>query len=243
LTRSAERKRIACVGRVRSRGGAVAALVAAVASTSLEAGAAEPGGASQKARFRVTLSGAISSAVNTYPDVAARCRPTTELGVWRLLTFRSARPTLVTVVRGSGPAAPIRFARGRLRRLRGEIHLAAPSQYEVRCMDGSQTMVLSDHFTGPTSWNGGAVRLASPRRGRIVLGSLRGVPRDPGGPCGRASGAPLRLAPGRLVEAKLFRKNVKRIVIRGARSRSVRPSRGCAVVESVDWTLVFRRIR
>jgi hypothetical protein len=212
---------------------------------SLESGAAEPGGASQKARFRVTLSGAMSSAVNTYPDASARCRPTTELGVWRLLTFRSARSTLVTVVSGTGPAAPVRFVRGRLRRLLGEIHLAAPSQYEVRCLDGSQTMVRSDHFTGPTSWKGGAVRLTSPRRGKIVLGSLRGVPRDPGGPCGQASGAPLglALAPGRLVEAKLFNAKVKKIVIRGATRRSDRPSRTCAVVETVDWKLVFRRIR
>jgi hypothetical protein len=216
-----------------------------VTALSLEAGAAEPGGASQKARFRVTLSGAISSAVNTYPDAAARCRPTTELGVWRLLTFRSSRPTLVTVVRGGGPAAPIRFVRARLRRLLGEIHLAAPSQYEVRCADGSQTMVRSDHFTGPTSWKGGSVRLASPRRGRIVLGSMRGIPKDPGGPCGQASRAALglELALGRLVEAQLFSAKVNRIVVRGAMHRSKRPLRRCAVVESVDWKLVFRRIR
>jgi hypothetical protein len=212
---------------------------------SLDAGAAEPGGASQKARFRVTLSGAISSAVNTYPDASARCRPTTELGVWRLLTFRTARPTLITVVRGSGPAGTVRFVRGRLRRLLGAIHLAAPSQYEVRCVDGSQTMVRSDHFTGSTSWKGGAVRLTSPRRGRIVLGRLRGVPQDPGGPCGQASGASLglALAPGRLVDAKLFNPKVKKLVIRGAMRRSDRPSRTCAVVQTVDWKLVFRRIR
>jgi hypothetical protein len=232
------------VGRVRSRGAAVAAVVAAMASMSLDA-AAEPVGVSEKARFRVTLSGAISSAVSTYPDLSARCRPTTDLGVWRLLTFRTARPTRVTVVRGGGPGTPIHFVRGRLRRLLGEIHLAAPSQYEVRCVDGSQTMVRSDHFTGPTSWKGGAVRLRSPRRGRIVLGSLRGVPRDPGGPCGQASGAPLglALAPGRLVEAKLFNPKVNKIVIRGAVRRSSRPSRTCSVVETVDWKLVFRRIR
>lgn len=212
---------------------------------SLDAGAAGPGGASKKARFLVTVSGTISSAVNTYPDVAARCRPTTELGVWRLLTFHSARPTLVTVEAGSGPAAPIRFVRARVRGLLGQIHLAAPSQYEVRCLDGSQTTVHSDYFTGSTSWKGGAVRLASPRRGRIVLGPLRGVPEDPGGACGQVSGAPLslQLAPGRLAESKLFNEKLKRLVIRGKMRRSDRPSPTCGVAESADWELVFRRIR
>jgi hypothetical protein len=212
---------------------------------SLDAGAAGPGGASQKARFRVTVSGTISSAVNTYPDASARCRPTTKLGVWRLLTFHSARPTLVVVEAGGGPAAPIRFVRARVRRLLGQIRLAAPSEYEMRCLDGSLTTVRSDYFTGSTPWKGGVVRLASPRRGRIVLGPLRGVPEDPGGACGEASGAPLgpELAPGRLAEAKLFNEKLKRLVIRGRMRRSDRPSPTCRVAESVDWKLVFRRIR
>lgn len=233
------------MGRVRSRGGAVVAVIAATAALTLDADAAGPGGASEKAKFRATLSGTMSSAVNAYPDLAARCRPTIEVGVWRLLTFRSARPTLVTVVAGRGRAAPVRFVGSEVRRLLGEIHLAAPSQYEVRCADGSQTMVRSDHFTGPTSWKGGSVRLASPRRGRLVLGSMRGIPKDPGGPCGQASRAALgfELALGRLVEAQLFSAKVNRIVVRGAMHRSKRPLRRCAVVESVDWKLVFRRIR
>jgi hypothetical protein len=233
------------VGRVRSRGGAVVAVVAAVAALTLDAGAAGPGGAFQKATFRVTLSGTISSAVNTYPDLAARCRPTIEVGVWRLLTFRSARPTLVTVVAGRGRAAPVRFVGSQVRRLLGEIHLAAPSQYELVCPDGSRSTVRGEHFTGSTSWRGGAVALASPRKGRIVVGPLSGVPEDPGGACGQLSGAPLglELAPGRIVETKFFDRGVKRLVVRGAMNRSARPSPTCGVSEAVDWKLVLRRIR
>jgi hypothetical protein len=232
------------VGRVRSRGGAVVVLVAAVALT-LDARAAAPGAASQKAKFRATLSGTISSAVNTYPDVAARCRPTNEVGVWRLLTFRSSRPTLVTVVAGRGRRSPVRFVGSRLRRLLGEIHLAAPSQYEVVCLDGSRTTVPGEHFTGSTTWRGGAARMASPRKGRIVLGPLSGVPEDPGGACGEPSGAPLglELAPGRIVEAKLFNRKLAKVVVRGRMKRSTRPSPTCSVSEAVDWELVLRRIR
>jgi hypothetical protein len=212
---------------------------------SLDADAAGPGGASQKARFRVTVSGTISSAVNTYPDVSARCRPVTEVGVWRLLTFHSARPTRVEVEGGGGSTKPVRFVRARLRGLRGEIHLAAPSQYEVRCLDGSQTTVRADYFTGSTSWRRGAVRIASPRRGRVVLGPLTGVPQDPGGACGQGSGAPLglALAPGRFAEAKLFNARVKKFVVRGRMRRSDQPSPTCGVAETVDWELVFRRLR
>jgi hypothetical protein len=233
------------VGRVRSRGGAVVAVVAAVAALTLDAGAAGPGGAFQKAKFRATLSGTISSAVNTYPDLAARCRPTTEVGVWRLLTFRSARPTLVTVLAGRGRAARVRFVGSQVRRLLGEIHLAAPGQYELVCPDGTRTTVRGEHFTGSTSWRGGAVSLASPRKGRIVLGPLRGVPEDPGGACGQGSGAPLglELAPGTIVEAKLFDRGLKRVVVRGRMQRSTRPSPSCGLSEAVHWKLVLRRIR
>jgi hypothetical protein len=233
------------VGRVRSRGGAVAALVAAAAAMSLGAGAVAPGGVSHKAKFRVTVSGSISSAVNTYPDESARCRPTSEVGVWRLLTFRSARPTLVTVVDGGGPAASIRFVRARVKGLLGQIHLAAPSQYEVSCLDGSHTTVRGDYFTGSTSWQGGVVGLSSPHRGRIVVGPLRGVPEDPGGACGQISGAPLglELAAGAFAESQLFNHRVKRLVVRGGMNRSTHPSPNCGVSETVDWTLVLRRIR
>lgn len=231
------------MGRVRSRGGAVVAVVAAAVAMTLDAGAAGLG-ASQKAKFRITLSGTISSAVNTYPDLAARCRPTIDVGVWRLLTFRSARPTLVTIVAGRGQAAPVRFVGSDLRRLRGEIHLAAPSQYELVCPDGTRSTVRGEYFTGSTSWRGGAVQLASPRRGSIVLGPLNGVPEDPGGACGQLSGAPLglELAPGRIVEAKLFDRNRKKLVVRGRMHRSTRPSPTCGLSESVDWELVLRRI-
>lgn len=233
------------MGRVRSRGGAVVAVIAATAALTLDADAAGPGGASQKAKFRATLSGTISSAVNAYPDLAARCRPTIEVGVWRLLTFRSARPTLVTVVAGRGRAAPVRFVGSKVRRLLGEIHLAAPSQYELVCQDGSRMTVPGEHFTGSTPWRGGAVRVASPRKGRIVLGPLSGVPQDPGGACGEPSGAPLglELAPGRIVEAKLFDRRVTKLVVRGGRHRSTRPSPTCGLSETVDWELVLRRIR
>jgi hypothetical protein len=226
-------------------GARVVAVAAAVAALTLDAGAAAPGGASQKAKFRVTLSGTISSAVNSYPDLAARCRPAIEVGVWRLLTFRSARPTLVTVVAGRGRAAPVRFVGSEVRRLLGEIQLAAPSQYELVCPDGTRTTVPGEHFTGSTSWRGGAVRLASPRKGRIVLGPLNGVPEDPGGACGQQSGAPLglELAPGRIVEARLFNRGLKRLVVRGEMHRSARPSPTCGVSEAVDWKLVLRRIR
>lgn len=236
---------MAGVGRVRSRGGAVVALAAAVAALTLDAGAAGPGGAFKEAKFRVTVSGTISSAVNTYPDLAARCRPTIEVGVWRLLTFRSARPTIVTVVAGRGQAAPVRFVGSDLRRLVGEIHLAAPSQYELLCVDGSRTTVPGEYFTGSTSWRGGAVHLTSPRRGSVVLGPLSGVPEDPGGACGQVSGAPLgmELAPGRIVEARLFDRKRKRLVVRGAMHRSAQPSPTCGLSESVDWELVLRRIR
>jgi hypothetical protein len=201
------------------------------------------GTALKKASFRVTLKGTISSAVNAYPETAARCRPTTEVGMWRLLTFRSARPTLVTVAAGRRAAQPIRFHRGKVRRLLGEIHLAAPEQYEVQCPDGSRRMVRGEYFTGSTAWRGGTVKLTSPRKGRIVLGSLNGVPRDPGGACGQA-GAPIGLerAPGRLGEAKIFNAAVKSLVVRGAMRRSSRPSATCGVLETVNWELVFRRV-
>jgi hypothetical protein len=232
------------VGRVRSRGGAVVAIIAAAAALTVEAGAAGPGGGYQKAKFRVTVSGTISSAVNTYPDLTARCRPTIELGVWRLLKFRSARSTLVTVVAGRGPAAPVRFVGSQLRSLLGEIHLAAPSQYELLCVDGSRRTVPGEYFTGSTAWRGGAVQLASPKRGTVVLGPLSGIPEDPGGACGRVSGAPLGLehAPGRLVEARLFDRRRKKLVVRGGMHRSAQPAATCGLSESVDWELVLRRI-
>jgi hypothetical protein len=232
------------VGRVRSRGGAVVAAVAAAAALILDAGAADSAGASRTATFRVTLSGTISSAVNTYPDLATRCRPTIEVGVWRLLTFRSGQPTRVTVVADRGRAAPVRFIGSKVRRLLGEIHLAAPSQYELVCPDGSRSTVPGEHFTGSTPWRGGVVRVASPRKGSIVLGPLSGVPRDPGGACGERSGAPLglELAPGRITEAKLFDRSLKRLVVRGAMHRSTRPSPTCGLSEAVDWELVLRRI-
>jgi hypothetical protein len=206
---------------------------------------AASGSGERKATFRVTLSGSISIAVNTYPEASARCRPASEVGVWRLLTFRSERPTRLEVAGSRGPAVPVRFAGERIRRLLGEIHLAAPSEYEVVCLDGSRRTVRSDYFTGSTSWRGGAVKLTSPRRGRIVLGPLTGVPEDPGGACGQVSGAPLglELAPGRLTEAKLFDGKRKRVVVRGGMHRSARPSPTCGVAEAVDWTLVFRRVR
>jgi hypothetical protein len=236
---------MARVGRVRSRGGAVVAVVAAAAALALDAGAAGPGDASDRAKFRVTLTGTISSAVNTYPDLTARCRPTVEVGVWRLLTFRSARPTFVTVVAGRGRGAPVKFVGSQVRRLLGEIHLAAPSEYELLCLDGSRRTVRGDYFTGSTSWRGGAVRLASPRRGRVVLGPLRGPPEDPGGACGTLSGAALglELAPGRLAETKLFNRNLRTLVVRGGIHRSSRPSPTCGVSQTVDWKLVLRRIR
>jgi hypothetical protein len=91
------------------------------------------------------------------------------------------------------------------------------------------------------------VSLTSPRKGRIVLGPLRGVPEDPGGACGQASGAPLglELAPGRLVEAKtkLFDRGLKRLVVRGGMQRSTRPSPTCGLSEAVAWKLVLRGIR
>jgi hypothetical protein len=199
----------------------------------------------RQAKFRVTVSGTISSAVNTYPDLAARCRPTIELGVWRLLTFRSARPALVTVVDGGGRTAPLRFARSTLRRLRGEIHLAAPSQYEVLCSDGTRATVTADVFTGSTAWRGGALQLGSRRRGSLTLGPLTGVPEDPGGACGEppALSGGVELPPGRIVEAKLFDPRLKRLVIRGGRKRSAQPSPSCGVSESVDWELVLNRVR
>jgi hypothetical protein len=232
------------VGRVRSRGGAVAALCAAAMAVFLDAGAAASEGI-QKARFRVTLSGTISSAVNTFPDATARCRPTTELGVWRLLTFRSARPTLVTVVGGRGSSQPIRFGRAKVRRLLGEIHVAAPEQYELKCADGSSRTVRGDYFTGSTAWHGGAVRLVSPKRGRIVVGPMIGIPQDPGGACGQSEGPPVgvELAPGRMSETLLFNRFVKRLVIRGGLRRSRSPSTTCNVTETVDWELIFRRVR
>jgi hypothetical protein len=236
---------MAVVGRVRSRGGAVVAVVATVTALTLDAGAAAPGIASSKATFRVTLTGTISSAVNTYSDLTARCRPTVEVGVWRLLTFRSSRPTSLTVVAGRGRDSPVRFVGSEVRRLLGEIHLAAPSGYEMLCLDGSRRTVRSDYFTGTTSWRGGAVRMSSPKRGRVVLGPLRGPPEDPGGACGALSGAPLglELAPGRLAEAKLFDRRLRTLVVRGGMHRSARPSPTCGVSETVDWKLVLRRIR
>ena len=233
------------MGRVRSRGGAVAALCAAATAVFLDAGAAASEGIGQKARFRVTLSGTISSAVNTLPDATARCRPTTEVGVWRLLTFRSARPTLVTVVGGRGSSEPIRFGRAKVRRLLGEIHVAAPEQYELQCVDGSSRTVRGDYFTGSTAWHGGAVRLVSSQRGRIVVGPLIGIPQDPGGACGQSEGPPVgvELAPGRIAETLIFNRLVKRLVVRGGLRRSRHPSTTCNVTETVDWELVFRRVR
>jgi hypothetical protein len=232
------------VGRLGSRGGAVAALVAAVAVLSADTGATAPAAASRTATFRVTVTGSISSAVNTYPDPSARCRPASEIGLWRLLTFHSARPTLVTVRGVAGSKKPVRFVKGKLRRLLGEIHLAAPSQYELVCQDGSRRTVAGEYFTGSTAWRGGVVRLRSPRRGRIVLGPLRGVPEDPSGGCGQRWGAPqaLALAPGRLAERKLLNPRLKRLVVQGGRRRSARPLPNCAVSESVEWKLVFRRV-
>jgi hypothetical protein len=232
------------VGRVRSRGGAVAALVAGAAVLAVDAGAAAPAATSRTATFRVTVTGSISSAVNTQPDPSARCRPASEIGLWRLLTFHSARPTLVTVIGARRSKKPVRF-KGKLRRLLGEIHLAAPSQYELVCQDGTRRTVAGEYFTGSTAWRGGVVRLRSPRRGRIVLGPLRGVPEDPSGGCGQRWGAPqaLSLAPGRLAEAKLLNPRLKRLVVQGARRRSARPLPTCAVSESVEWKLVFRRVK
>ena len=219
-------------------------LGAAVMAVALTAGGAASGSALQQASFRVTLKGTISSAVNTYPDAAARCRPMNEVGMWRLLTFRSARPSLVTVTAGRSAAEPIRFRRAKVRRLLGEIHLAAPEQYEVQCPDGSRRMVRGEYFTGSTAWRGGTVKLVSPRRGRLVLGPLSGVPQDPGGACGQGGGAPIGLghAPGRIGEGKLFDAAVKSLVVRGGTRRSSRPSETCAVSETVDWELVFRRV-
>jgi hypothetical protein len=210
---------------------------------SLDAGAAASEDVAQKARFRVTLSGTISSAVNTLPDPTARCRPTTEVGVWRMLTFRSARATLVTVVGGRESSEPIRFVRANVRRLVGEIHVAAPEQYELQCVDGSSRTVRGEHFTGSTAWKGGALRLVSPRRGRLLIGPLIGIPQDPGGACGLSAGpaAGLQQAPGRIAEKLLFRPLVKRVVVRGGLHRSRRPSTTCGVTETVDWELVFRR--
>jgi hypothetical protein len=210
-----------------------------------DADAAAPGVASPAAKFRVTVSGMISSTVNTYPDLTARCRPTTELGVWRLLTFRSARPTVLTVVGGRGPTGPIRFVGAKVRRLLGEIHLAAPEQYELQCVDGSRRTIRGEYFTGSTAWRGGSVNLASPRRGRVALGPLSGVPEDPGGACGQAGGSPIGLehAPGRISEVKLFSGEVKRLVVHGAMRRSAHPTATCGVAETVSWELVFRRIR
>jgi hypothetical protein len=244
LTRRAKAAKNCGVGRVRSRGGAVAALVAAVAVLSSDALAAAPAATPQTATFRVTVRGSISSAVNTYPEASARCRPASEIGLWRHVTFHSARPTLVTVVGARGSRKPVRF-KGKVRRLLGEIHLAAPSQYELVCPDGTRMTVRGEYFTGSTSWRGGAVRLRSPRRGRIVLGPLRGVPQDPSGACGQASGAPLalELAPGRLAEAKLLNPRLRRLVVRGGKRRSARPSPTCGVSESVEWKVVFRRVR
>jgi hypothetical protein len=232
------------VGSVRSRGGAVVAVVAAAAALTVAVAAAAAEGNARTAKFRVSLRGTISSAVNTYPEVAARCRPTADVGIWRLMTFRSARPTLVTVVAGHRKATPVRFVGAEVRRLLGEIHLAAPSQYELVCPDGTRSTVPGEHFTGTTSWRGGAVRLSSPRKGRLVLGPLRGVPKDPGGACGERSGAPLglELAPGRVVEAKLFDRKLRKLVVRGAKRRSVRPSPSCGLSEAVEWELVLRRM-
>jgi hypothetical protein len=232
------------VGRVRSRGGAVAALGAAAAILSLDAVAAAPQATLQTSKFRVTLSGSISSAVNTFPDASGRCRPTSEVGVWRLLTFHSARPSLVTVVGARRSRKPVRFVRAQVRRLVGEIHSAAPSQYELLCQDGTRRTVRGEYFTGSTSWGGGAVRLASRRRGRIAVGPLRGVPEDPSGACGQTSAARLglELAPGRLPESKLLNPRVKRFVVRGGKRRSAKPLPTCGVSESVEWKAVFRRV-
>jgi hypothetical protein len=211
---------------------------------SLDAAAAGPRAAPQKALFRVTVSGSITSAVNTYPDAGGRCRPAADVGVWRLLTFRSPRPALVTVVGSRRSRRPVRFLRPKVRRLVGEIHHTAPSEYELLCDDGTRRTVRGDSFTGSSTWRGGTIRLRSPRRGRIVVGPLRGAPQDPGGACGRPSAAGLgpERAPGRLVEAKLLNPRLRKLVIRGGRRRSAKPLPTCRVSESVRWKLVFRRV-
>jgi hypothetical protein len=119
------------------------------------------------------------------------------------------------------------------------------SQRSSHARDGSSRTVRGDYFTGSIAWHGGSVRLVSPQRGRIVVGPLVGIPQDPGGACGQPEGPPVgvELAPRRIAETLIFNRFFKRLVVRGGLRRSRRPSTTCSVTETVDWELVFRRIK
>jgi hypothetical protein len=218
-------------------------LIGLLGATSLVA--AHASAAPAPTLFRLTITGTAHQewSHTASPVKNGDCSRTVKSEGIRTATFRTSRPIVVRL--SGGRVLPID-----LRGISGTVTLGGANTTDETCPGGTGTAQIADCVQSRRSFGAARVRLSSPRRGVVALGSIRTVglvesdcPIEPVDVRRR----PLGPVPGplRLPKAALMERNVSRITLSASRSRRktyAAPEAG-RLDERAEWALTFVRVQ
>ena len=194
--------------------------------------------------FRLTIVGTAHQewSVTTAPEVSGDCRRTVTSEGIRTATFRTRAPVIVRVA--GGRVLPVD-----VRGILGKVTLAGANTTAELCGEVG-TSKIADCAQTRRAFTGATVHAASPRPGVVAFKGIANVrlatadcPREPADVTRRPLGPPLNLV--RLPKETLMEQKLASINLRAKRNRRKvygSPEQG-RLVESVEWTLKFVRVR
>jgi hypothetical protein len=206
--------------------------------------AAQASAAPAPTLFRLTIVGTAHEewSVTAAPVVTGDCRRTETSEGIRTATFRTRAPVTVRVSGGRVLAVDVRG-------ILGKVTLAGANTTEEICGEAG-TNKIADCAQTTRAFTRATVHAASPRPGVVAFKGIANVrlatadcPVEPADVVRRPVGPPLnlvRLPKETLMEQKLARINLR--VTRNRRKVYGSPQKG-QLVESVEWTLKFARVR
>ena len=194
--------------------------------------------------FRLTIVGTAHEqwSVTGAPVVTGDCRRTETSEGIRTATFRTRVPVIVRVA--GGRVLPVN-----VRGILGKVTLAGANTTEEICGEAG-TSKIADCAQTRRAFTGATVHAASPRPGVVAFKGIANVrlatadcPFEPADVRRRPLGPPLNLV--RLPKETLMEQKLASISLRATRKRRTvyaSPEQG-RLVESVEWTLKFARVR
>jgi hypothetical protein len=207
---------------------------------------------SQRALFRVTLTGTLTKDWTVKRTVEGKCDEiTTTAGRWRM-TLATRYATGVVVFGPSRAGRPLRFSPGIVRAIAGTAIQVGSREIETRGPACERSVVHADCVRKRARFRNASARFWSPRRGRLRFGRLSGASaaRSFRGTCPeqpaeiRSIRTQLTLADAPISAADVFDRNVPRFFSSGntTQETTLEGEYDGKVIERVRWTLTFTRL-
>jgi hypothetical protein len=207
---------------------------------------------SQRALFRVTLTGTLTKDWTVKRTVEGKCDEiTTTTGRWRM-TLATRHATGVVVFGPSRTGRPLRFSPGVVRAIAGTATQGGSREVVTQGPACERSVLHADCVRKRVRFRNASARFWSPRRRTLRFGRLSGAsaarsfrgtcPEQP--PEIRSIRTELTLADAPISAADAFDRNVPRFFSRGnsTQETTLEGVYDGKVVERVRWTLTFTRL-